>query len=145
MAHYNFDKDIKDGREAENQAIEIISKKYNLAKEDIVICDTKEYDFKVISRNETYEVKNDLMAEKTGNIAIEYNCRGKDSGIATTKANYWIYKFAGLFFLLKTEKIREELFKKNNYSREVTGGDVGSNTKMFLVKVVEFKKWGVQI
>ena len=145
MAYYNFDKDLKDGQEAENQAIELIIKKYNLVKEDILICNTKEYDFKVNSRNETYEVKNDLMAEKTGNIAIEYESRGKNSGITTTQANFWIYKFAGLFLLLKTEKIKEELFKNNNYSRKVTGGDDGSNTKMFLVKVVEFKKWGVQI
>lgn len=39
----------------------------------------------------TTEVKFDMMAQKTGNIAIEYyNCKScKDSGINVTKADIW--------------------------------------------------------
>ena len=33
------------------------------------------------------EVKSDRLAHKTGNVYIEYECRGKPSGIATTKFN----------------------------------------------------------
>jgi hypothetical protein len=145
MAHYNFNKDLIDGQNAEREAIELIIRKYNLNIDDISSCETNEYDFKINSRNETYEVKNDLMAQKTGNIAIEYESRGKSSGINVTKANYWIYKFAGLFFLFETQKIKEELFTNKNYYRNVTGGDFDSNTKMYLIKIPTFKNWGIQL
>lgn len=37
------------------------------------------------------EVKMDKIAHRTGNIAIEYECRGKPSGIAVTEAEYYAY------------------------------------------------------
>jgi len=39
----------------------------------------------------TIEVKTDFIAAKTGNVYIEYQSRGKLSGIATSEAKYWIY------------------------------------------------------
>jgi hypothetical protein len=39
----------------------------------------------------TIEVKTDWIASKTGNVYIEYQSRNKPSGLATTKAKYWIY------------------------------------------------------
>ena len=44
----------------------------------------------------TYEVKTDLFEKNmdedgTGNMAIEYKCRGKKSGIRKTKAMYFAY------------------------------------------------------
>ncbi|MEY4926954.1 MAG: hypothetical protein RI894_1390 [Bacteroidota bacterium] len=32
-----------------------------------------------------------------------------------------------------------------NYFRSVTGGDVGSYTKMYLIKIDTFKTWGEQL
>ena len=40
--------------------------------------------------DKTIEVKFDFACYRTGNFYIEYKCRGKSSGIATTKANYWM-------------------------------------------------------
>ena len=37
------------------------------------------------------EVKADRMTGKTGNLAIEFECSGKPSGIATTDADVWAY------------------------------------------------------
>lgn len=37
------------------------------------------------------EVKTDFIAHTTGNIAIEYECRGRPSGIATTESEYYVY------------------------------------------------------
>lgn len=51
-----------------------------------------DYDIKIFKNNgniETYEVKCDRIAYKTGNIAIEYFNRGKKSGIQTSKATYY--------------------------------------------------------
>jgi len=38
------------------------------------------------------EVKTDRLAHSTGNLAIEYKCRGKWSGISTTQADWWAFK-----------------------------------------------------
>lgn len=38
----------------------------------------------------TVEVKMDFGVHKTGNFYIEYESRGKASGIANTEADYWI-------------------------------------------------------
>lgn len=52
-----------------------------------------EYEGKVANmlRSKRIEVKTDFIAHKTGNIAIEYESRGKPSGVATTEADYYVY------------------------------------------------------
>ena len=54
------------------------------------------------------EVKTDRMAHKTGNIAIEFRCRGKLSGIATSEADYWALVLAdgSLTLFIKTEILK---------------------------------------
>lgn len=44
-----------------------------------------------ILKEKKIEVKTDFIAHKTGNIAVEYMCRGKPSGIATTQADYYAF------------------------------------------------------
>lgn len=146
MVHYNFDKDLKMGEDAQREAIDFIKKEF----EGIVILEEhstiKEFDIKGKYKDKeiTFEVKWDIMAEKTGNVAIEYESRGKMSGISVTQADYWIYKILSKFYLIKTEKIKEKI-KRRSYYRDVTGGDKGSNTKMYLVKVPIFISWGKEI
>jgi len=41
--------------------------------------------------NSTIEVKLDFIAWRTKNIFIEYESRGKPSGISTTQAKFWFY------------------------------------------------------
>jgi len=41
-------------------------------------------------RDKTIEVKFDFGTHRTGNFYIEYESRGRASGIATTQATYWI-------------------------------------------------------
>ena len=144
--HYDFKKDLQDGQLAEREAIEKLQVHFPEIS-DFEQSDTKNYDIKGILDGSpiTFEVKNDLMAHKTGNVAIEYKCRGKASGLSTSKADYWIYKFDNTFFLFKTETLRQRLFIEKAYFRPVTGGDVGSNTKMYLVKVTELRKWGMKL
>jgi len=40
--------------------------------------------------NKTIEVKFDFACYRTGNFYIEYESRGKPSGLATSKADYWM-------------------------------------------------------
>lgn len=144
--HYNFKKDLQDGQLAEREAIEKLQVHFPEIS-DFRQSDTKGYDIEAMLDGQriTFEVKNDLMAHKTGNVAIEYECRGRASGLATSTADYWIYKFDSTFFLFKTIILRQHLFEDKLYFREVTGGDPGSYTKMYLVKVAEFRKWGMEL
>jgi len=41
------------------------------------------------------EVKTDARASETGNLFVEYECRGKPSGIETTKATAWVFVIDG--------------------------------------------------
>ena len=42
-------------------------------------------------KNGKVEVKRDRESYKTGNVAVEYNCRGEPSGIAVTEAEWWAF------------------------------------------------------
>ncbi len=145
MAHYNFNKDLIDGKAAELEVAQRLIARLNLAEDDIEHSSSKGYDLKIISKGWTFEVKNDLMAERTGNVAIEFESRGKPTALSATTAEFWVYKFAGSFFAFKTETLKRKLFEEKQFFREVVGGDAGSNTKMFLVKVSDFKSWGKEI
>jgi hypothetical protein len=73
------------------------------------------------------EVKRDFKALETGNIFIEYESRGKPSGLATTQADYWCYWLSDEHcILIKTEKLKELCRKFLYTNRDVLGGD--SNT-----------------
>lgn len=143
--HYNFKKDLVDGQAAEEEVAQRLIALLDLCADDIERCTSKGYDLKVISKNWTFEVKNDLMAHQTGNVAIEYESRGKPTALGATTADFWVYKFAGRFFAFRTATLKRKLFEEKTYFKAVTGGDAGSNTKMFLVKMEELMSWGKEI
>jgi len=85
------------------------------------------------------EVKSerDLWA-KTGNIAIEYECWGKPSGINATEADYWFHNlcigddtFATLVFDVPSLK---RIIDNLDYKRSVSGGD-GNASRMYLLNL----------
>jgi len=89
----------------------------------------------LFSNGKHIEVKNDRLIHKTGNLFIEYESRDKPSGLATTTAEYWIYRLSeldsALIFPTKALKqvcrvyYKENLFLKN-------GGD-NNSSKGFLI------------
>jgi|TARA_R100000482_G_scaffold109485_1_gene51746 hypothetical protein len=100
--------------------------------------------------SKTIEVKFDFACYRTGNFYIEYESRGKPSGISTTKADYWmliastekgvdlktelrdIEKDDILFsVLLSTEKLKE-LCKTKHYRKNVSGGDSNTSTGILI-------------
>ena len=62
-----------------------------------------------ILTNKKVEVKRDNWVEKTGNIAIEFESRGKPSGISVTKADYWVILFDNdrKFIGMQTDYLKE--------------------------------------
>ena len=85
------------------------------------------------------EVKSERgMWMKTGNIAIEYECRGKKSGIAATEADYWFHnlcigddEYCTLVF--KTPVLKKIVNKLDKF-RTVSGGDHNAS-RMYLVNL----------
>ena len=85
------------------------------------------------------EVKSERdMWVRTGNIAIEYECYGKPSGINATKSDYWFHNlcigdetFATLVFDVPSlKRIIDNLDEK----RTVSGGDNGA-ARMYLLSL----------
>lgn len=78
------------------------------------------------------EVKSDRKTEETGNIYIEYESRGKPSGIKTTQADYWVYKVSNQkAIIIGVQELKDKLndLVKNGKGRMgVKGGD--NNTSL---------------
>ena len=96
--------------------------------------------------SKTIEVKFDFACYKTGNFYIEYESRGKPSGIATTQADYWMLiastekgvrlkeEMSGVdssdvmfAILLDTNRLKE-ICRLKYFRKDVKGGD--SNTSL---------------
>ena len=90
--------------------------------------------------NSKIEVKTEKDKWKTtGNIVIEYESRGKPSGIVTTEAAYWVHNLAMddvLVFslLLPVPALRKYIAQHN--PRTVRGGD-DMTSKLYLIKLTD--------
>lgn len=86
------------------------------------------------------EVKTEKDKWKTtGNIVIEYESRGKPSGIITTEASYWLHNLAlgdNIVFSLwlPVETLRRYIAQHN--PRSVRGGD-DMTSKLYLIKLTD--------
>ena len=141
MAHYDFRKDLPIARETEKQVAAFFESNFPLTfKEE---CNNADYDL-LFEHLETgnpisVEVKEDFMCEKTGNVGVEYHCRGKHSGIAISKSDFYVYKVHRpdkkvCMYAIKTVDLKQ-MIKDNLFFRRVTGGDKGSNSKNYLFRL----------
>jgi len=93
----------------------------------------------------TYEIKTDVKVAPlfdTGNIFIEYESRNKPSGIATSKADWFVtyFLFLNELWFIKTETLRK-LILENEYPIFKDAGDVGSATHGYLLPRKDVKKY----
>jgi hypothetical protein len=90
-----------------------------------------ETEFAKIVHSKDVEVKKDRKAAKTGNFYIEYESRGKESGISTTKADYWVLIVENRFMIVVETDILKKtlkyLLKKRLAMGKVKGGDSDSS------------------
>jgi hypothetical protein len=90
-------------------------------------------------QNKKIEVKSERdVWQKTGNIAIEYECYGKPSGINATESDYWFHNlcigedvFATLVF--DTNSLRR-IIDNLDYKKSVSGGD-NNASRMYLLNL----------
>ena len=73
------------------------------------------------------EVKLDKLAHRTGRVFVEFESRGKPSGLATTQADYWCYILEGIgAVIVNTERMKKVARQALKKYGEKRGGD--SNT-----------------
>ena len=99
----------------------------------------KKHEKLVMESRLDYELKTDRLAYKTGNVYVEYESRGKESGIITSKSNLWIFKIVDkndkhLFSI----EIPLDRLRKMVYNKYLTtlGGDY-KTSKGYLVPIVD--------
>ncbi len=99
-------------------------------KHDLRVGQLKEEALGDIFNSSTIEVKYDQRAYHTGNIFVEYESRGKPSGLSTTEAEYYCYVLSSdigdTFHLMKTSIIKNKCRAYFKTKRDTVGGD--SNT-----------------
>jgi hypothetical protein len=149
----NFYKDLADGQKGEEAVkhfgetvLDLRFVKYN---------DTSAFDilFEDDERNVvTFEVKTDFFEKNlneggTGNMAIEYKCRGKRSGIRKTKAMYFVYYFPNIndkqLWLISVDDLKS-LLKEHRFKRVSAGETYYDNdekvAKCFLIDRYRYKR-----
>ena len=143
MANYNFKEDVELGEFGESIVIKDLER-LNLK----YIEDNKDIRYDLIMNSPkgevSYEIKTDVYCfpdADTGNIFIEYECRGKDSGINATNADFFVTLFFHMneIWYIKTDKLKR-LIAENDFRTTENSGDAGSNTKGYLIPRYKFKK-----
>lgn len=101
----------------------------------------KPYDFK--TNMHKYEVKSDRLAHKYGcaTMFIEFECNGKDSGIASTEADFWFYFMVKpddtyVLYEIPITTLKDRCLN----SRIICGGD-GGKVRGYIVPVMGLEKY----
>lgn len=144
MANLDFKTDLKLGNDGEDVIINFLESKgcsYVDSNND------NKYDLKMVTKGKetTYEIKTDVKVAPvydTGNIFIEYESRGKSSGISVTQADWFVtyFKYLKEIWFIKSETLKK-LISENDFPIFYDAGDVGSATHGYLIKRKDFKKY----
>jgi hypothetical protein len=157
MSEYEFNKDLEYGELGEK----IIQNKLE-TKGYKFVSDNKnyKYDLEMLSPNGNtvkFEIKTDvwcipdrmfkfngknikIAGRDNGNMFIEYQSRGKKSGINTTLADVFImyYPYYNKMWSIKIDDLIR-LIEINDFKETVESGDENSNTKGYLIPREKFK------
>ena len=142
MGNYDFNKDIHLGEAGEVVVVEDLK---TLGVE--FISDNKDNKYDVLMKKNgkeiTYEIKTDVFCRPdsdTGNLFIEFECRGKKSGIEVTQADLFVtyYKHLREIWYIRTSNLKD-LIKDNDFKVTEFSGDTDSNTKGYLIPRYQFK------
>lgn len=136
----NFLRDLKTGQKAEDSFKDYLEQQgYKVEKNTSKSRkELKEYDLLVNDKTKV-EIKLDLKAPKTGNIAIEFQCNNKPSGLTSSKSPIWVYIIDNIFYIFKKQDL-DTLFEEKKYKRVVSGGD-GNRAKLALFDFNFLKKF----
>lgn len=129
-----FSTDLKKGLEAEVLYAEhLLSQGFKVIRTHGL---NKDWDIGVYENNiilNTFEIKRDIISDRSGNLAIEVAFKGSKSGITATKADYLVIYAKGKVYELKTQEFKEWLILNKPYLKYVRGGD-NNESIMALIK-----------
>jgi hypothetical protein len=143
MSYKNFNKDLPYGQKYEDRLRPILER---VGCEYKGSNDTKTHDktYLLDGIELRFECKSDKRSNTTKNIAIEAECRGKPSGITTTKSDFWAHfyrKDNELYLLIISSRILRAEICTGKYGNRIGGDgtDTGSYPKNYLIpkKIVE--------
>lgn len=144
MGNYEFQKDLLVEENTKRDVIELLK---NLGWKILEDNFDYRYDLMIQKDGKSYklEIKEDFRCAETGNIAVEYECRGKPSGVHSTESDLYLYKVhlptKIEYHIAWVREIKKANFE-NKYHRTVSGGDYMSNTKMYLYRYEAYKQLG---
>jgi hypothetical protein len=136
-----FSNQLKQGHKYERESLKYLE--HDSFKHDTKY--RKEYDLIIIKDGKKIkiEVKSDRQASITGNLAIEYECNKKGSGITTTEADFWVYFIVypdrDEVYKIPIDDLKE-LIKSCN---KVSGGD-GGRSRMYLLYKTKIKQYLIE-
>jgi hypothetical protein len=103
---------------------------------DLLVGNEVEGQLGLILNGKRIEVKSDKLAHKSLNVFVEYESRGKRSGISTTQADYYCFEVQGTFILISVPRLKIIARKYIGTKRDIRGG--GENTsKGILLPIVD--------
>lgn len=100
-------------------------KQNNNFSHDLEVGQLGEKALAAILEDSKIEVKTDLQASQTGNVFVEYESRGKLSGISTSEADFWCFIISKHQLALLSAQRLKALTRKH-WNKQTLGGD--SNT-----------------
>lgn len=144
MANLEFRTDLKLGNIGEEKVVEFLT-----LKGCKIISYNNDYKFDILIDKHgepiKYEIKTDVKCAPlfdTGNIFIEFESRGKSSGISTTESNWFVTYFQYLheLWFIKTDILRS-LINNNDFPVFRDAGDLNSSTHGYLINRKKFSKY----
>jgi len=99
---------------------------------DLKIGEQKENELASILSDETLELKFDRKALDTGNVYVEYQSRGKPSGIAKSEAKWYAFCLGNSYHILDINELRLVCRKYIGTKRDKVGGDSNSSKGILL-------------
>jgi len=118
----NWNRKLEEGEKVQNEFMNLISSVYP----DVCIYEdgkSKYADILIPSSNTSLEVKFDVLSDVTGNLAIEYQFRGKPSGIWASSADYFVIAHKDNFYLFNRLALFDWLVINKDWTKKVKGGD----------------------
>jgi len=123
LGSYQFDIDLKEGQIAEAKVRDMLQ-----------------------GRLGPIEVKRDTIVSQSGNIAIEFECRGQPSGIETSMATWWAFELSGeqygdeIIIWIEANRLRAHCHWLIEQGKCKPGGDDGES-KMALLHLGRLLLW----
>lgn len=116
----------------ETGEVRLIAELKRRGLKDIVRAEGYFPDWDIKTEHGTYEVKDDVLAVKTGRIFVEFSYRGNPSGLAATKADYFVVIVGDEAHVATVFNWRDFLRSSWPYLKKGKGGDNGWSMGVFV-------------